>query len=194
MNNSYKFSYDIVKNALDDWICEQCVINPNFNVKIQENEKKIFGKNLNYVFDFTFTLPPNLSNCFTSFKNLIITQNCVKILTYKGLDYPDLISEGNPPHSIGIIPLETFMYYPLNGLKFYESLFNLSYIVFNFFTLDRINQLSQKYKGQTLTLKEASKRSEYAKFKNILFDELITYLKNNDPNFILPNSYSGITN
>jgi hypothetical protein len=189
---SNQFNYKIVKDIIENWITDQIITNPNFSNVLTNEEKKLFSKQLSSVTSQLIALPAPLASYYHSFANCVHNGQSIKLLGYKGIRSPEILSNGNPPHFIGILPVENFLSTPMEQDSFYESIYDISYIAFNFVLGIQYNNEKFSFSDKTEMFSEIAKTVNFGKKKSILFKTLTNQLKMRNNNFVLPERYSGI--
>ena len=191
---SYPFDYNIVSDMLENWISNQVIQNPCFNHKATYEEKKLFNTQLKNIFREMFSFPPSLTPHYAQLVNHEMKKEGICIVGYKDIQRPEIISSGNPPHFIGILPLDNYMVRPIPPKAYFECIYDLSYLSFNYSLCRKINDESLHYSNRTRDFDSVSATINFGVEKSKLFLALTEFLATKYSNFVIPDRYIGINN
>jgi hypothetical protein len=191
---SYPFDYDVVSDMLENWITNQVVQNPCFNHRASDQEKKLFDAQLKNIFSELLTYPTNLSTYYSKLAHHKLNNQGICIVGYKDIARPEIISSGNPPHFIGILPLDNYMVRPIPPKSYFECIYDISYLAFNYGLCRKINDETNIYSKRTRTFDEVSSTINFGVEKSKLFLNLTEFLEDKYPNFVIPDRYKLINN
>jgi hypothetical protein len=191
---SYAFDYDVVSDMLENWISNQVIQNPCFNHKATDQEKKLFNTQLNNLFSELLTYPQQLSTLYSKLINSNIHKQGICIVGYKDIIGPEIISSGNPPHFIGILPLENYMVRPIPPTQYFENIYDITFLALNYGLCKKSNDEMNIYSHRTRTFDEVSATVNFGVEKSKLFLILTEFLQTKYPNFVIPSRYQGINN
>lgn len=191
---SYSFDYEVVSDMLENWISNQVIQNPCFNHNSNNAEKKLFDTQLKNLFSELLTYPQCLSTHYSKLVNHNINNQGIRIVGYKDTIRPEIISSGNPPHFIGILPLANYMVRPIPPKSYFECIYDISFLAFNYSLCRKVNDESNIYSQKTRTFDEVSSTINFGVEKSKLFLTLTEYLESKYCNFVIPDRYQGINN
>jgi hypothetical protein len=186
---SYPFDYDVVSDMLENWITNQVVQNPCFNHRANDQEKKLFDAQLKNIFSELLTYPTVISSYYSKLAHHKLNNQGICIVGYKDINRPEIISSGNPPHFIGILPLENYMVRPIPPKAYFECIYDISYLAFNYGLCRKINDESNIYSKRTRRFDEVSSTVNFGVEKSKLFLILTEFLEGKYPNFVIPDRY-----
>jgi hypothetical protein len=191
---TYDFDYDVVSDMLENWITNQVIQNPKFNHKASDQQKKLFETQLNNLFSELLTFPQPLSKHYSKLVNSNAAKQGISIVGYKDVIRPEIISSGNPPHFIGILPLQNYMVRPIPPKEYFENIYDITFIALNYSLCKISNDEMNIYSNRTRTFEEVSSTINFGVEKSKLFLTLTEYLQSKYPNFEIPSRYEGINN